>query len=725
MGFKTVQTNFSAGEIGALMNMRTDTGAYTNGAKKLRNVALLNQGGVARRCGSTYLATLGAQTRLIPFEFAFDEQYVFAFSNTTLKIYSLTGTLLQTLTSCPWTTAMLYELTYSQIADVMIVCHPDMVTQKITRTGASTFTRANFAFDQSANGADSFQPFYKFAATSMTLSSSAAAVGSTTLTTSAAYFTANHVGLRLKWYDSEIEITGYTNPTTATGTIKKLLEGVLDPDPFKTTDGSSLVEVTHVAHGLSTGATITFSGSLSVGGLTAVQMNGARTITVIDDDHYTFTAGGTASSSADGGGPHVVFSGANVPTRNWQEQSFSSIRGYPAAVSFHEGRLWFGGTDSQPDALWASKIYQFFNFDIGESLDNESIQVTIGSNDISSIRHIVSNRALQIFTATSEFYVPRINDTTITPNNITISRQTPYGCSKIAPIPFDGATIYVQSSLKAVREFTYNSAEEAFASPTLSILAEHLIQTPQDMAVNYGTSKRGEQYLLLINSNGTIAQFTSSRAEKIAGWTLWTTEGGGTPKFESACTLGDSTFVATKRGTDYLLEKFADDDLTTPLDCAISYTSGSAQTTWTVSSIFTGKEVDVISGNYYLGRYTVNGSNQLTLNIPVSSITVGYSFTVEVQTMPVEITDRSGSYNGKPKRISRVIMDLNETLSVSIQGNRLIIRQVNDDFSIQPTPVTGKREFFLLGYYRDASVTITQSEPLPLRLNGLVMEVSV
>lgn len=725
MGFKTVQTNFSAGEVGSLMNMRTDTGAYANGAKKLRNVALLNQGGVARRCGTTYLATLGAQTRLISFEFAFDEQYIFAFSNTTLKVYNLTGTLLTTITGCPWTTSMLFELTYAQIADVMIICHPDMVTQKITRTGASSFTRAAFAFDQSSNGAETYQPFYKFASSSITLSSSASALGSATLTTSAAYFTAAHVGLRLKWYDSEIEITGYTNSTTATGTIKKILEGVLDIDPFKTTDGSTTVEVTHVAHGLATGATIVFTGCTSVGGITAVQLNGSRTITVVDDNKYTFTAGGTASSSLDGGGPHVVFSGTNVPTRNWQEQSFSSIRGYPAAVTFHEGRLWFGGTDSQPDALWASKIYQFFNFDIGEGLDNESIQVTIGSNDISSVRHIVSNRNLQIFTATSEFYVPRINDTTITPNNITISRQTPYGSSKIAPTPFDGATIYVQSSLKAIREFTYNSAEEAYASPTLSILAEHLITSPQDMAVNYGTTKRGEQYLLLINNTGTIAQFTSSRAEKIAGWTLWTTEGGGSPKFESACTLGDSTFVAVKRGAAYFLEKFADDDLTTPLDCAISYTSGSAQTVWTVSSIFAGQEVDVISGNYYLGRYTVNGSNQITLNTAVTSITVGYSFTVEIQTMPVEITDRSGSYNGKPKRISRVLMDLNETLSVSIQGNRLIIRQVNDDFSQQPTPVTGKREFFLLGYSRDASVTITQSEPLPLRLNGLVMEVSV
>jgi Fe2+ transport system protein FeoA len=68
---------------------------------------------------------------------------------------------------------------------------------------------------------------------------------------------------------------------------------------------------------------------------------------------------------------------------------------------------------------------------------------------------------------------------------------------------------------------------------------------------------------------------------------------------------------------------------------------------------------------------------------------------------------------------------LNDTLAVNVQGNRLIIRQVTDDFSLQPTAVTGKREFFLLGFNRDATVTITQSEPLPLRLLGMAMEVSI
>jgi len=134
MGVKLVQNNFANGEIDPLMDMRHDTGAYVGGARRLRNVALLNQGGVSRRPGTEYLATLNAKSRLIPFEFSASERYLFAFSNTRLDIYSTSGTLIQSLTSCPWTTSQLFDLTYTQAADVMIVCHPEMQTQKIVRT---------------------------------------------------------------------------------------------------------------------------------------------------------------------------------------------------------------------------------------------------------------------------------------------------------------------------------------------------------------------------------------------------------------------------------------------------------------------------------------------------------------------------------------------------------------------------------------------------------------
>lgn len=726
MGVKLVQTNFSSGEVDPLLDMRHDTGAYINGARKLRNVALLNQGGVARRAGTSHLNTLTARTRLVPFEFSESERYLFAFSNTRLDIYSTTGSLITSLTGCPWTTAMLFSMTYTQAADVMIVCHQTMATQKITRTGASTFTRAALEYTQGVNGDQIFQPYYKFAADDVTLKASASTGTGVTITASAAHFTADYVGLRLRWYGIEILITGYTSSTVLTGTIKGELKASYDIDPFKMADGSNVVEVTHAQHGLTTGTSLTISGANGFAGVSSNQINGSRTITVIDDNHYTFVAGANASSSADGGGPNVHFAGTNIPTRAWDEPSFSVVRGYAGACTFHEARLWLGGSLSQPDALWASRINQFFNFDVGEGLDNESIQVTIGSDDISNVKHLVSNRHLQIFTSTSEYYVPRNQNTTVTAGNITINRQTPYGCSDIPPHPFDGATVYVQATLKAVREFIYTDTEQAYNSAALTILSDHLVQSPFDMAVSYGTSKRSEQYLLLVNTDGTMAIFHSARAEKLAGWTLWSTDHpSGTAKFDSVVTIGDKIYVSVLRGSAYYLEQFAADHLDLSLDCSHSYTNATAQTTWTVNSIYQNKVISVVSNNYYLGDYTVNGSNQITLNDAVTDITVGFNYDVEVETLPVHVQLPQGTYTGRPKRIARVILGLNSTLAVSISGNRLIIRQVTDDFSISPTAVTGKREFFLLGFNRDATVVITQSEPLPMRLLGLAMEVSV
>jgi hypothetical protein len=726
MGVKLVQTNFSSGEVDPLLDMRHDTGAYVNGARKLRNVALLNQGGVARRAGTTYLNTLTARTRLIPFEFSSTERYIFAFSNTRLDVYGTTGSLITTLTGCPWTTAILFSMTFTQAADVMIVCHQTIPMQKIIRTGSTTFTRAALDFTEGVNGNQIFQPYYKFAADSVTLSASATTGSGVTITASAAGFTADYVGLRLRWFGVEILITAFTSSTVLVGTIKGTLQGDYDIDPFRSKDATTTIEVTHANHGFATGAVVTISGANGFAGILSGSLNGARTITVIDDNLYTFVAGSAATSSLDGGGPNVKFSGANLPTRNWEEPSFSVVTGYAGACTFHESRLWLGGSSSQPDALWASKINQFFNFDVGEGLDNESIQVTIGSDDISNVKHLVSNRHLQIFTSTSEFYIPRNLNTTVTPANITINRQTPYGCADIPPHPFDGATVYVQATLKAVREFIYTDAEQAYNSAALTILSDHLIQSPFDMAVSYGTADRSEQYLLLINNDGTMAIFHSARAEKLAGWTLWSTDHpSNIAKFDSVVTIGDKIYVSVLRDTAYYLEQFASDHLDLSLDCSKAYTSGSPQTVWTVDAIYQNRLVSVVSGNYYLGDYTVNGSNQITLTDSVSAITVGFNYDVEIETLPVHVQLPQGAYTGRPKRIARVILGLNNTLAVSISGNKLIIKQVTDDFSLQPTAATGKREFFLLGFKRDATVVVTQSEPLPMRLLGLAMEVSI
>ena len=83
-----------------------------------------------------------------------------------------------------------------------------------------------------------------------------------------------------------------------------------------------------------------------------------------------------------------------------------------------------------------------------------------------------------------------------------------------------------------------------------------------------------------------------------------------------------------------------------------------------------------------------------------------------------------GPLTGEPRRISRVILDLFSTLSVSVNDKDLVFRNVTDDMSVTRIPVTGKEEFRVLGYSRDPRVTISQTYPFSLDLNGVVVEVA-
>ena len=118
---RTHQNSFSRGEIDETVIGRTDLDAFEQALKKARNVFTLNQGPVERRQGTLFRYDLGESTRIEPFIFNEDQEYIVAFQNTKLLVLSTNGTLLQTFTSCPWTTNTLFKLSYTQQADSMII----------------------------------------------------------------------------------------------------------------------------------------------------------------------------------------------------------------------------------------------------------------------------------------------------------------------------------------------------------------------------------------------------------------------------------------------------------------------------------------------------------------------------------------------------------------------------------------------------------------------------
>lgn len=747
-------TNFQYGEISPSLTSRTDSAIYNSSAQKVKNFFLMSEGGVQKRggfkalhefTGVTVDSTKTQQVRIIPFIFSDDEQYIAALSDEQVDMFFInptTGavTKVDTLTqdvdinTLPWTEEYLHEITFAQAGDIMFLCHPTFRTQQLVRTGLSTFQVEKFEFTEQAGGARIYQPYYPFQASGVTLDPSASSGQDITLTTSANYWDttgtqtggdyldSKHVGTRIRYHGAEIRIDSVQSATQATGDVIDELYVSLDANALRTIDNSTTVEITHVDHGMAKDDVIIIRNATTVGGINEGQINGTRTITgVIDENRYTFTAGATANASEDGGG--IVEIVTHAPTKQWAEQSYSDLRGYPAAVGFHEGRLWFGGTSSQPDTVWASKSGLYYNFDLGDALADDSIELVMSIGEVATIRHFVSNRDIHIFTAGSEFYIPSFQNEPITPTNARVQRQTSFGSTFARPQPFYGATLFVQQSGTAVRQFVYSDSEAAYKADPISLLSSHLISNPIQSSVTISDVGASDAAVFFLNDDGSLVTYNLNRLENIAGWTQFETKGS----FHSITSVSDKLFTVINTdlgsGTNSLV--LCELDATLNMDCANEYTGTAG--VFDVSNFFDdGAVVSVVADTDYLGEFTVASGNVdvSSVDATLTSCEVGYVYDVELKTNPLDVGTAIGPETGQPRTIGRVILDLYDSLSVSVNDKKLIIRRVNSDFSLARQPFTGKKDFYLLGYNKDPQVTITQTAPLKLQINGLIAEVS-
>lgn len=723
--------SFQFGEVSGSLTMRTDSPIYAASASSLENMIVMAEGSVKKRYGLkqiydyglTYNPTYPAQSHLVSFMFSDDEQYLISIEHQKVRCFYLDQvnsviTLVSTITAdtnsaaLPFNQQYLQQYTTAQYGDVMFICHPLFMPRMLIRTSLTSFEITPFSFDERLDGHVTYQPYAAFQAFGTTLDPSGT-TGSVTLTTNNPHWTPDHVGTVVLYGASEIEITGYTSSTVVTGTVVDELKIRLSVlNPLRTTEGSATVEVTHIDHGYAGGETVVIEDAAATGGINVGNLNGTRTVAgVIDENTWYFTAGGNASSSEDGGG--YVKLVTHAPTADWSEQAFSAVRGYPAAVVFHENRLCFAGTIAQPDAIWMSKIGSYFNFDVGEAEDDDSIALITATGTVNEIRFMVSNRDLQIFGASGELYVPTYLNQAITPTNAQVRKQTPFGCEFTQPVSIDGATIFVQNGGTVVREYLYTDTEDAYTSTAISTVASHLIVSPKCMTISHGTFGGAESYAFMSNGNGDIALFNSNRSEKRAAWTRITTDGN----FCSVCGMHERVFanVWTPAGKLILCEFTGEVGLDRYLTVAVSSDYASVNGYYIV-----GDTVDVVSedGLQYYGQKTVVSNGGVpSVNLPgvTGNVHIGVKFTAKIESNAIDASTGSGPLTGQIRGIGTVVVELKDTKSVKVNSRSITI----------DSPYTGKKEVRLLGHSRDPRVTIEQNEPLPLQVNGFIAEVVI
>ena len=680
------------------------------------------------------------QSHLFPFIFDQNEEYIISIENGRVRCFrlltdgtvSLVANITQDVNSnvLPFDREYIKQYTVAQRGDVMFIAHPLFATRLLTRTSLTTFEVSTYTFDQRLDNSVIFQPYSKFQAHGTTLDPSATSGNGITLTTSSAYWDTTgeqsggnylsslHVGVTVRYSGNEILITSVQSATQATGNVVDELSTRLSVlNPFRTIDGSTTVEVTMIGHGFSGSESITISGASATGGINTGNLNGTRTVNgIIDENTFTFTAGGAASSAEDGGGQVTVVT--HAPRVDWDEQSFSALRGYPAAVTFHENRLVYGGTIAEPDTLWFSKIGEYFNFDLGDAADDDAINLVAATGDVNEIRYMISNRDLQIFTASSELYVPTYLNQAITPTNAQIRKQTPFGTEFVKPAEIDGATIFCELNGKIVREYIYTDSEDAYSSVAISTIASHLIDTPKYLAIAHSGFGLPDSYAAFTMTNGEMVLFTSNRAERRAAWTRVTTAG----TFGSVCGIEDRLFANVYDSDGNL--KLCEFDTEVGLDFWVYNSVSSVNHKVDVSSVYSnGDTVDVIaiknSTQYSLGSFTVDSTNSVNLTAHASAsythAYVGKKYTAKVISNPVDASMGGGPATGTPRGITNIVLDLKNANSVKVNS-----RKPSMDAGF-----TGKKEFRSLGYSRDPQVTIEQDDPLTMQVNGIVTELIV
>ena len=422
------------------------------------------------------------------------------------------------------------------------------------------------------------------------------------------------------------------------------------------------------------------------------------------------------------------FNTSAIASGSWEIESgyedvWSSGKGWPRTVSFHEGRLYFGGSKSRPSTVWGSKIGLFFDFKPSEYLDDDAVEATLDTNQLNVIVDLISGRDLQVFTTGAEFYVPQVGTDPITPITFTFKAVSKNGTKPGTRVQsLESGSLFIQRQGKALNEFLFSDTQLTYISQRISLLSGHLLKGPNRLALRRATSTDEGDLLMMTNTNdGSMAVYSVLRSQDVIAPSEFITDGeflDVNVDVTDIYTVVKRTFNGTVR---YFLEQFSNDRFT---DCA--FIGGASSTATSLPHI--AKSLNVITDGVPQSNETVSGGGSVTFDRPsTTSYEVGLPFTVTLKTMPVEIKLQSGSRIGFKKRIVEVNAVVNQTQHLNINQQQVPFRNFDNPLLDIPVPeFTGiKRLNGVRGYSRDAVIEVTQTLPLKMTLLGLEYKVAV
>ena len=425
---------------------------------------------------------------------------------------------------------------------------------------------------------------------------------------------------------------------------------------------------------------------------------------------------------------YPFFDTSAVASGGWELETgyvdvWSAGKGWPRTVTFHEGRLYFGGSKSRPSTIWGSKIGLFFDFVPTESLDDDAVEATLDTNDLNVITDIISSRDFQVFTTGGEFFIPQAGTDPVTPLTFTFKNVSRNGIKPGTRVQsVESGSIYIQRQGKSLNEFVFNDTQLTYITQRISLLSGHLLKGPQRVALRKASSTEEADLLLMTNTDdGSMAVFSIMRSQQVTSPSEFTTDGS----FIDVGVDVNAIYAVTKRTFNsvdrYFIELFGFDYFT---DCA--FVGGAAASASGLPHI--AKSLNVICDGSPQGNETVSGGGAVTFDrSSTTSYEVGLPITVYVKTMPAEVKLQTGSRVSFKKRIVEISAVVNKTQNLIINDQPVAFRLFDNPMLDDPIPeFTGiKRVNGVLGYSREQSIVVSQDLPVKMNLLGLDYRVAV
>jgi hypothetical protein len=224
--------------------------------------------------------------------------------------------------------------------------------------------------------------------------------------------------------------------------------------------------------------------------------------------------------------------GSTDATYRWAEGAWSPYRGYPGCVAFYQERMVFAATNTHPQTIWFSVTDDWDDFEETDAATT-SFSIDITSDQVNVIRWLSPQKDLIVGTSGAEWKIgPSKSALAFSPTNSEAVRQSTYGSALMQPVAIDNKIIYLQRNRRKVRQIGYSLNQDAWISPDITILSEHITESG---IKDWAFQKEPYPILWCVRNDGKLAALTMEDNQEVIGWHYHTTDGD----FESVAAIPD------------------------------------------------------------------------------------------------------------------------------------------------------------------------------------------